>query len=96
MEITIELDAYKLDVEIIRLINDPPDPMCRDSADDFRGTREVEWRLVYATHHNEKGKIDECGQLPKWLERIADRHGAEIEAAIWARYDEQGDSDGNQ
>lgn len=88
MEVTIELDQFKLTVEITRLINDAPDPTCRDSADDCRGTRELEWVLVYAVEYDDNGRIKECGQLQKWLDRIADRHATEISAAIWAKYDE--------
>ena len=88
MEVTIELDQFKLTVEITHLINDAPDPTCRDSADDCRGTRELEWVLVYAVEYDDNGRIKECGHLQKWLDRIADRHATEISAAIWAKYDE--------
>lgn len=88
MEVEIELDQFKLTVEITHLINDAPDPTCRDSADDCRGTRELEWVLVYAVEYDDNGRIKECGQLQKWLDRIADRHAKEITAAIWAKCDE--------
>lgn len=88
MELTIELDQFKLTAEIKRLINDQPDPTCRDSADDCRGTRELEFDLVYGIEYDDQGRVKECGYLPWWLSKIKDEHEAEIEAAIWKQYDE--------
>lgn len=86
-ELTIKLDGLDLTVEVTHLINDAPDPTCRDSADDFRGTREVEWHLTYATEYDDNGRVSQCGQLQKWLDRLAARHFDEIEAGIWAAYE---------
>lgn len=86
-ELTIKLDGLELTVEVTHLINDKPDPTCRDSADDFRGTREVEWHLTYGIEYDDNGRISQCGQLQKWLDRLAHRHSEEIEAAIWTAYD---------
>lgn len=88
MEVTIELDQFKLTVEITHLINDAPDPTCRDSADDCRGTRELEWVLVYAVEYDDNGRIKQCGSLQPWLYNIADKYNSEITDAIWAKYDE--------
>ena len=88
MELEIELDQYKLTVEIIRLVNDQPDPTCRDSADDARGCREVEWKIVYAIEHDDNGRVKECGYLPWWLDKLEREHDSAIEAAVWAKYDE--------
>lgn len=87
MEIEIELDSYNLTVEVTRLINDQPDPTCRDSADDCRGVKEVEWQIVYATEFKE-GRPVQCGYLPKWLRYLERELSEEIEAAIWAKYEE--------
>ena len=91
MEVEIELDQFKLTVEITRLINDLPDPTCRDSADDARGCRELEWKLIYAIEYDDNGKPKQCGYLPKWLRWISIQHAEQIDAAIWAKYDEAAD-----
>lgn len=90
-EITVHLDGLKLTVKIDSLINDPPNPDCRDSDYDFYGTREVEWRLVYGIETDEDGKVIECGYLPWWLNKITEEHAEAIEAAIWQQYEEAKD-----
>jgi hypothetical protein len=86
-ELEIELGGLHLAVEVVSLIDLPPDPMCRDSADDFRGTRELEWRLTYATEFGEDGRVKQCGQLPRWLDKLARENESAITAAIWAQHD---------
>lgn len=92
MEVTVELDQFKLTAEITRLIDDKPDPSCRDSADDCRGVRELEWHLTFAIAYDDNGKVKECGYLPKWLAYLTREHSDEITAAIWKQHDNrQGD-----
>lgn len=86
-ELTVTTDNYKLTVEVTRLVSDKPDPTCRDSADDYRGTRECEFRVIYGIEYNENGRIAQCGELPWWLDKLTEDHAEAIEAAIWKQYD---------
>lgn len=91
-EVEIALDQYKLTIEVSRLVSDKPDPSCRDSADDARGTREIEWRIVYAIEYDENNKVQQCGELPWWLNKLANDFDKRITAALWAKYDEAQDN----
>lgn len=87
-EITVELDHLKLTVEVTHLVNDFPDPTCRDSADTARGERFVDFKVVYATEYSQKdGRVIECGYLPWWLSKLQDENHDAIEAEIWKQYE---------
>lgn len=85
----LEIDEFVFTVEITHLINQAPDPACRDSADDFRGCREIEWHLTYAAEYGEDGKCIESGDLPGNLKRLAYQHSDLIEANVWAWIDKR-------
>lgn len=87
----LEIDEFVFTVEITHLINQAPDPTCRDSADDFRGCREIEWHLIYAAEYDEDGKCIKCGELPGNLKRLEHQHHNLIEANLWALIDKRGE-----
>lgn len=84
----LEVENFSLDIEITHLINLPPDPTCRDSADDFAGIREMEWRITYAIEYGEDGRVIECGELESNLKRITRTYSSEIEAKLWKLLDD--------
>lgn len=86
-EITVVIDDLELTVEITNLVNDSPDPTCRDSDVDFHGERYVEFRVVYGIEHNENGRVIQCGELPWWLNKLQNEHHDAIEAEIWKQYE---------
>lgn len=85
---TTEDGTHHLEIIVDRLVNDRPNPQCLDSADDARGTRELEWHLDYASEMNEHGKVIHCGMLPWWLSKIKDQYQDEVDTHLWDKYDE--------
>lgn len=81
--VQIQIEDFTFDVEITHLIDQAPDPTCRDSADDFRGIREMDWSLTYATRCDQDGKVVECGFHRPWLNRLSSKHHDQIESALW-------------
>lgn len=78
-----EIDEFVFDVKITHLIDQAPDPACRDSAEDFHGCREIEWHLTYASECDESGECIRFGDSPRWLSRLTRDHHEPIEAKIW-------------
>ena len=91
-EITIEFDQLTLTIQVDRLISDAPQPDCRDSADTARGERSVDYRVVYGVEYDDQGRVDQCGQLPWWLNKLARDNHVAIEAGIWAAYDRKAEA----
>lgn len=83
----LEIDEFVFDVEITHLVDQPADPTCRDSADDFYGMREMEWHLTYSIEYDENDRVIECGELPGNLKRLAHQHSDLIEAKLWQHID---------
>ena len=80
-EITVELDHFKLTVEVTRLVNEAQDPTTT-------GERWVEFNVVYGIEYSEKdGRMIECGYLPWWLNKLQNDHHDAIEAEIWKQYE---------
>ena len=80
-EITVELDHFKLTVEVTQLVNELPDPTTT-------GERWVEFKVVHGIEYSEKdGRVIQCGYLPWWLNKLAQDHHDAIESAIWAEYE---------
>lgn len=85
----IEIDQFMFDVEITHLVDQDPDPTCRDSADDFSGRREIEWNLIYAAEYDDNGKCIACGELPWWLSKLTRDYAEQIEAKLWQWVEKQ-------
>ena len=83
--VQIQIDDFTFDVEITHLIDQAPDPTCRDSADDFRGIREIEWRLDRAVLLTEEGndQLQSIWYLHPYLYTLAAEHHDQIESALW-------------
>jgi hypothetical protein len=85
MNVPIEIDVENYTFEIVTtlLIDEAPNHSCRDSADDYRGTRELEWKMVYAVERTETGRIVACGMLDTWMAYLTQEHGEAITAKLW-------------
>jgi hypothetical protein len=87
-EIIVELDNLKLTVEVTHLVNDLPDPNCRDSADTARGERWVDFNVTYGVEYDQdNGQVIECGYLPWWLNKLQHENRDAVEAEIWKQYE---------
>lgn len=83
----IEIDQYLFTVEVTHLVNQKPDPTCRDSADDFHGYREVEFSGIHAVEYDEDGNMTARAFSDSELVGICQQHKQTIEDHIWALVD---------
>lgn len=89
ISVRLDLNEYIFSVKVTHLINQAPDPTCRDSADDFRGTREMEWHISHAIRYDDDGHIAESGNYQPWLDQLYGDHFDLIEAKLWQKVDEK-------
>ncbi len=86
MEFMIDLDEYRLAVEVTHCADVKPDPTCRDSDHDYHGYREMEFTVVSGVVIDDDGTESDLGR--NGCAALAEKHAELIEELIWKQIEE--------
>ncbi|WP_313489140.1 hypothetical protein [Stutzerimonas nitrititolerans] len=86
MNYQIDLDEYRLAVEVTHCVDVKPDPNCRDSDHDYYGYREMEFTVVSGVVIDEGGAESNLGR--NGCAALAEKHAELIEELIWKQIEE--------
>lgn len=87
MRFEIDLDEYRLAVEVTHCADVKPDPNCRDSDYDFYGYRELEFEVVSGVVTDEDGTETDLGR--NGCAALAEQYAELIERLLWQEIDEE-------
>ena len=85
MKFEIDLDEYRLSVEVTHCEVVEPDYRCRDSADDYYGYSELEFTVASGIVFDEDGNDTDLGR--NGCAAVADEHAELIEELLWKAID---------
>ena len=86
MRFEIDLDEYRLAVEVTHCLDVKPDYRCRDSDWDYYGYREMEFEVTSGTIFDEDGNETDLGR--NGCAAVAERYAEDIEDRLWSLIDE--------
>lgn len=85
MRFEIDLDEYRLAVEVTHCLDVKPDYRSWGSADDYYGYREMEFEVISGSVFDEDGNQTELGR--NGCAAVADEHAERIEELLWTEID---------
>lgn len=85
MRFEIDLDEYRLSVEVTNCLDVKPDYRCRDSDWDYYGYREMEFEVISGSVFDEDGNETELDL--NGCAAVADEHAERIEDRLWNMID---------
>ncbi|MDH0157322.1 hypothetical protein [Stutzerimonas stutzeri] len=81
MRFEIDLDEYRLAVEVTHCLDVKPDYRSWDSADDYYGYREMEFEVISGSVFDEDGNETELGR--NGCAGVAEQYAEDIEDRLW-------------
>ena len=87
MNYQIDLDEFRLAVEVTHCADVKPDPNCWDSDHDFYGYRELEFEVVSGVVTDEDGTETDLGR--NGCAALAEQYAELIERLLWQQIDEE-------
>lgn len=81
MRFEIDLDEYRLAVEVTHCLDVKPDYRSWGSADDYYGYREMEFEVISGSVFDEDGNETELGR--NGCAGVAEQYAEDIEDRLW-------------
>lgn len=81
MRFEIDLDEYRLAVEVTHCLDVKPDYRSWGSADDYYGYREMEFEVISGSVFDEDGNETELGR--NGCAGVAEQYAEDIEERLW-------------
>lgn len=81
MRFEIDLDEYRLAVEVTHCLDVKPDYRSWSSADDYYGYREMEFEVISGSVFDEDGNETELGR--NGCACVAEQYAEDIEDRLW-------------
>jgi hypothetical protein len=87
MRFEIDLDEYRLAVEVTHCLDVKPDYRSWGSADDYYGYREMEFEVISGSVFDEDGNETELGR--NGCAGVAEQYAEDIEDRLWTLIEEK-------
>jgi len=87
MRFEIDLDEYRLAVEVTHCLDVQPDYRSWGSSDDYYGYREMEFEVISGSVFDEDGNETELGR--NGCAGVAEQYAEDIEDRLWTLIEEK-------
>lgn len=87
MKFEIDLDEYRLAVEVTHCLDVKPDYRSWGSADDYYGYREMEFEVISGSVFDEDGNETELGR--NGCAGVAEQYAEDIKDRLWTLIDKK-------